>query len=77
MQGVGPASRTEFLKRKFLRGLFSVLCRCVVLTLALIARKSYEFPHVRTLLLAGIRLLINLRNHSRANRPAAFADSEL
>ena len=49
MQGVGPASCTEFLKRKFFRGLFPVLCRCVVLTLTLIARKSYEFPHDRNL----------------------------
>jgi hypothetical protein len=46
---VGPASRTEFLKRKLFRGFLPVLCRSIIFTLTLIARKSYEFPHGRNL----------------------------
>jgi hypothetical protein len=45
MQGMAPARRTEFLKRQFFRGLLSVFRRRVILSLTLIASKSYEFPH--------------------------------
>ena len=49
MQGVGPARSTKLLERQFVRGFLPVLCRCVILTLTLIARKSYQFPHGRNL----------------------------
>ena len=50
MQGMDPARRAEFLKGQFLRGLFSIFGRRVILSLTLVASKPYEFSHDRSLL---------------------------
>jgi hypothetical protein len=42
---MGPARRTEFLKRQFFRSLLSVFRRRVILSLTLVASKPYEFSH--------------------------------
>jgi len=48
-KGVVPARSTKLLERQFVRGFLPVLCRCIILTLTLIARKSYQFAHGRNL----------------------------
>jgi hypothetical protein len=75
MQGMASARRTEFFKRQFLGGLFSVFRRRVIFALTLVTSKSNDLSHVRNL--PRPELLENLCNNSRANRPTAFADGEL
>ena len=77
MQGMGPARSTKLLERQFFRGLLPVLCRCVILSLTLIASKSYEFPHGRNLPWPQYPLLNDLCNHSCADGPTTFTDREL
>jgi hypothetical protein len=70
MQGMGPARRTELLERQFFRRLLSVFCRCVVLSLTLVASKPYEFSHDRT----PPKLLNDFGDNARADRLPSFAD---
>ena len=49
MHRMGPAGRAEFLARQLFGGLLPVFCRCVILSLALVASKTHELAHRRLL----------------------------
>ena len=74
MQGMAPARRAEFLKSQFFRGLLSVFRRRVILPLALVASKPYEFPHERRL--PSLNLLDDLGHDTGADSFSAFPDRE-
>ena len=75
MQGVAPASRTEFFERDFFRGCFSVLGRRIIFPLAFVASESNQFPHGRNL--PSPELLDDFCHDAGAHGPAAFANSEV
>ena len=74
MQGVAPARSAKFLKRQFLRGLFPVLRRGVILALTQITSEPYKFPHNPAFL---FRLLKDFCNDAGADGATAFTDCEL
>jgi hypothetical protein len=74
MQGMAPARRAEFLKSQFFRGLLSVFGRRVILSLTLVASKTYEFPHDRSL--PSLKLLHDLGHDTGADSLSAFSDRE-
>jgi len=75
MQSMRAARSAKLFQGKLFRGLLSVFCRCVILTFALIASKSDEFPHNATSL--SNRLLNNFSYNSGAHGPSALANGEL
>src|SRR5262245_6193777 len=73
MQGMGPASRTKFLKRQLFRSFFSVFRRRIIFSLTLVASKADEFPHERSRLSVR-KLLEDLGHDPCADGLTAFAN---